>query len=169
MGTRRENRERRVKADASHDEDVPEKAMMKEWAIGESLFQVSPRRCQHQGRGTSPPAVFGILPYQRETSVDLVFNLLLLCSLFHQGKRDILYLSVASSLRILSSPNTSIYRVAPEQISHPTEPPSWPRSPMFATCWICPQKGSPDHIRSKRWWKSDQVCSIHTARNGMND
>jgi hypothetical protein len=49
VGIRRENRERRVKADASHDEDVPEKAMMKEWAIGESLFQVSPRRCQHQG------------------------------------------------------------------------------------------------------------------------
>jgi len=37
VGRRSEKKERRVKADASHDEEVPEKAMVKEWAIGESI------------------------------------------------------------------------------------------------------------------------------------
>lgn len=38
----------------------------------------------------------------------------------------------------------------------PQVPPPWP-PPMFATCWICPRRASPDLIRNRRSSRSVQV------------
>jgi hypothetical protein len=56
--------------------------------------------------------------------------------------------------------------VASKPISSPCKPQSWHRPAMFATCWICPQKASLDHTRSRRWLKNDQVGVMRVFRSG---
>jgi hypothetical protein len=71
VGTRREKKESRAKAELSHDNEFPEKAIIVILTIGESIKSTyySAKVSTSRDRN-SPPAVCGMLPFERETSVD---------------------------------------------------------------------------------------------------